>query len=116
MLLLAESRRETLSIGVFLIIIVVSIILYAAQVIADWTLVFPLILVLSGCWTLVLAGIRASNPQKYERGAFSTMGLGLLLIAVGGAWYLFAFNPLYSLALILLVLGALAIAAALRRK
>jgi hypothetical protein len=116
MLLLAESRREMLSIGVFLIIIVVSIILYAAQVIADWTLVFPLILVLSGCWTLVLAGIRASNPQKYERGAFSTMGLGLLLIAVGGAWYLFAFNPLYSLALILLVLGALAIAAALRRK
>jgi hypothetical protein len=113
---MAESRRETLSIGVFLIIIVVSIILYAAQVIADWTLVFPLILVLSGCWTLVLAGIRASNPQKYERGAFSTMGLGLLLIAVGGAWYLFAFNPLYSLALILLVLGALAIAAALRRK
>jgi hypothetical protein len=113
---MAESRRETLSIGVFLIIIVVAIMLYATQVITDWTLIFPLILVLSGCWTLVLAGIRASNPQKYERGAFSTMGLGLLLIAVGGAWYLFAFNPLYSLALILLVLGALAIAAALRRK
>jgi uncharacterized membrane protein HdeD (DUF308 family) len=90
--------------------------LYAAQVITDWTLIFPLILVISGCWTLVLAGIRASKPQKYERGAFSTMGLGLLLFAVGGAWYLFAFNPLYSLALILLVLGALAIAAALRRK
>jgi hypothetical protein len=115
-LLLAESRRETLSIGVFLIIIVVAIILYAAQLIADWTLIFPLILVLSGCWTLVLAGIRASNPPKYERGAFSTMGLGLLLITVGGAWYLFAVDPLYSLALILLVLGALAIAAALRRK
>jgi hypothetical protein len=115
-LLLAESRRETLSIGVFLIIIVVSIMLYAAQVITDWTLIIPVVLVLSGCWTLVLAGMRASNPQKYERGAFSTMGLGLLLIAVGGAWYLFAFNALYSLALILLVLGALAIAAALRRK
>ena len=90
--------------------------LYAAQVITDWTLIFPLILVFSGCWTLVLAGIRAANPQKYERGAFSTMGLGLLLIALGGAWYLFAFNPLYSLALILLVLSALAIAAALKRK
>jgi len=115
-LLLAESRRETLSIGVFLIIIVVAIMLYATQVVTDWTLIFPLILVLSGCWTLILAGIRASNPQKYERGAFSTMGLGLLLIGVGGAWYLFAVDPLYSLALILLVLGALAIAAALRRK
>ena len=113
---MAESRRETLSIGVFLIIIVVAIMLYAAQVITDWTLIFPLVLVLSGCWTLVLAGMRASNPQKYERGAFSTMGLGLLLISVGGAWYLFAFNPLYSLALVLLVFAALAIGAALRRK
>jgi hypothetical protein len=112
---MAESRRETLSIGVFLIIIVVSIVLVAAGLI-DWTLSVPVILVLSGCWALVLAGMRASNPQKYERGAFSTMGLGLLLIAVGGAWYLFAFNALYALALILLVLGALAIAAALRRK
>jgi hypothetical protein len=112
---MAESRRETLSIGVFLIIIVVAIILYVASLI-DWMLIFPLILVLSGCWTLVLAGMRAANPQKYERGAFSTVSLGLLLIAVGGAWYLFAFNPLYSLALVLLVLGALAIAAALRRK
>jgi hypothetical protein len=113
---MAESRRETLSIGVFLLLIVVAIILYAVQVITDWTLIIPVVLVLSGCWTLVLAGIRASNPQKYERSAFSTTGLGLLLIAVGGAWYLLAVDPLYSLALLLLVLSALAIAAALRRK
>jgi heme/copper-type cytochrome/quinol oxidase subunit 3 len=113
---MAESRREMLSIGVFLIIVVAAIVLYAAQVISDWTLIFPVILVLSGCWLLALAAMRASNQQKYERGAFSTMGLGLLLIAFGGAWYLFAFNSLYSLALILLVVGALAIAAALRRK
>jgi len=111
----SESRRQLLSIGVFLLIIVAVVLLFAVNIIG-WTLIIPLILVLSGCWTLVLAGIRASNPQKYERGAFSTIGLGLFMIAVGGAWYLFAFNPLYSLALILLVLGALAIAAALRRK
>ena len=113
---MAESSRDTLSIGVFLIIIVVAIVLYAAQVISDWTLIIPIVLMLSGCWTLVLAGVRASNSQKYERGAFSTMSLGLLLIAVGGAWYLFPVNVLYSLALVLLVFGALAIAAALRRK
>jgi hypothetical protein len=112
---MAESRRDTLSLGVFLIIIVVAILLYAASLI-DWTLIIPVILVLSGCWTLVLAGMRATNPQKYERGAFSTISLGLVLIAVGGAWYLFVIDPLYSLALILLVFGALAIAAALRRK
>lgn len=113
---MAEGSRETLSIGVFLIIIVVAIVLYVAQVITDWTLIIPIVLVLSGCWILILAGMRASNPQKYERGAFSTMSLGLLLIAVGGAWFLFSVNALLSLALVLLVFGALAIAAALRRK
>jgi hypothetical protein len=113
---MAESSRETLSIGVFLIIIAVVVVLYAAQVINDWTLIIPIVLMLSGCWTLVLAGMRVSNSQKYKRGAFSTMSLGLLLISVGGAWYLFPANPLYSLALVLLVFGALAIATALRRK
>jgi hypothetical protein len=113
---MTESNRETLSIGVFIVIIVLAIMLYAVHVITDWTLIIPLVLVLFGCWTLVLAGMRASNPQKYERGAFSTFSLGLLLIAVGGAWYLFPVNPLYSLALVLLVFGALAITTALRRK
>jgi uncharacterized membrane protein len=97
----SESRRQLLSIGVFLLIIVAVILLFATSIIA---------------WTLVIPGMRASNPQKYERGAFSTMGLGLLMIAVGGAWYLFGINWLYSLAVILLVLGALAMAAALKRK
>jgi len=113
---LVESGREILSIGVFLIIVVVAILIYAAQVITDWMLIFALVFVLFGCWTLVLAGMRASNPQKYERGAFSTLSLGFVLIALGGAWYLFAFNPLYSLAILLLVFASLAIAAALRRK
>jgi hypothetical protein len=113
---MAQSTRDLLSIGAFLIVIVVAILLYAANLIS-LGLVIPVILVLSGCFALVLAGIRASNPQKYERGAFSTMGLGLLLIAVGGGWFLFSVNlALYGLALILLVIAAIAIAAALRRK
>jgi hypothetical protein len=112
---MSESRRQLLSIGVFFLTIVVAILLFAAGFIG-WTLIIPVVLVLSGCWALVLAGIRASKPQKYERGTFSTMALGLCMIAVGGAWFLFAISWLYSLVLILLVLGALAIVAALRRK
>jgi hypothetical protein len=113
---MAQSNRDLLSIGAFLIVIVVAILLYAANLIS-LGLIVPVILVLSGCGALVLAGIRASNRQKYERGAFSTMGLGLLLIAVGGGWFLFSVNlALYGLALILLVIAAIAIAAALRRK
>ena len=111
------GNRGLLSIGIFLIILVVSIILYTPlDLITEWSLIPPLVLALYGCWTIVLAGIRASNPRKYERGPFSTFALGLILIAIGGAWFTYSIEPLYSLAIILLVLGALAIAAALKRK
>jgi O-antigen/teichoic acid export membrane protein len=115
---MAEGKRQLLSIGVFFIIIVVAILLVPA-IGLSWWLVVPVILVLAGLWTLALAAMRSSNPQKYERGAFSTLSLGLLMIAAGGAWYLLALdvsNWLYAVALILLMLGALAIAAASRRK
>jgi len=115
---MAEAeRRGILSIGVFLIILVISIILYAVALI-DWMSILPLILLLSGCWTMALAGMRASNPQKYERGPFSTLAWGLLMIALGGSWFLYTYtsNSLYALAVILLVFGVLAIVAALRRK
>ena len=112
---MAEDRRTLLSIGAFFIILVVSLLL-ALQVFNNWTLTFPLVLLLFGVWMLALAGMRGSSPGKYARSAFSTASLGLLLIAVGGAWYLFGINWLYSLVLILLVFGALAIAAALKRR
>jgi hypothetical protein len=112
---MSESSRQLLSIGVFFIAVVVGILLYAAGLIG-WTLIAPVVLLVFGCWMLALAGMRSSKPLKYERGGFGTAALGLCLIAVGGAWFLFAFNWLYSIVLILLVLGALAIAIALRRK
>ncbi len=112
---MSNSDRQLLSFGVFLIIIVVGILLAVAGAIT-WFLFVPVVLVLSGLWTLALAGLRTSKSQKYERGAFGTLSLGLLLIAVGGAWFLFSFNWLYSMVVILLVVAALAIAAALKRK
>ena len=111
-----NGNRGLLSIGIFLIILVVSIILCTPLDLIDWSLIPALILALYGCWTMALAGIRTSNPHKYERGPFSTFAMGLILIAVGGAWFMYSIEPLYSLATILLVLGVLAIAAALKRK
>jgi len=111
------QNRGLLSIGVFLIILVISILLYTPlELIKDWGLIPPLIIALYGCWTIFLAGMRASNPRKYERGAFSTLAWGLLLIAIGGAWFFIGVNWLYSLAIVLFVLGVLAIAAALRKR
>lgn len=112
---MSESSRQLLSIGIFFLTVVVAILLYAVGLIG-WTLIVPVVLVLSGLWALVLAGLRASKPVKYERGSFGTLALGLCLVAVGGAWFLFIINWLYSLIVILLVLAALAIAAALKRK
>jgi hypothetical protein len=114
---MSESSRQLLSIGVFFIAVVVAILLFTVGLIG-WTLIAPVVLVLYGCWVLSLAGMRANKPIKYERGFFGTMALGLCLIAVGGAWFVFAFTGSipYALVVLLLVLGALAIAAALKRK
>lgn len=112
---MAETRGALLSLGVFLIIVVAAILLFAVGVI-DWTLVIPFVLVLSGLLMLGLAAVRGSKTSKYAPSAFGTAGSGLVLVALGGAWYLFRFGLLYSLALVLLVLGALAIAAAVLNK
>ena len=112
---MSESNRNLLTIGVFILIVVVSIVLYVVGLI-DWTLIVPVVLLLSGLWLLALGAIRAGQPVKYERSAFGTIALGLVAIAVGGAWFLFGTNWLYSLILILVVVAGLAIAAALKRK
>jgi hypothetical protein len=112
---MAESRRQLLSIGAFFIILVVAILLFTTKIIT-LSLVVPVVLGLFGIWIIALGAIRSSNPQKYERSAFSTMAMGGCLIVLGAAWYLFSFGWLYSLALILLALGLIAIAAALRRR
>jgi hypothetical protein len=112
---MSESNRNLLTIGVFILTIVVAILLYVAQLI-DWTLIVPVVFLLSGLWILALGALRMSKAVKYERSSFSTMALGLVAIAVGGAWFLFSYNWLYSLVVILLVVAALAIAAAIKHK
>lgn len=112
---MSSSDRQLLSFGVFLIITVVGMLLALAGAIG-WDLFVPVVLVLCGLWAIALAGIRARKPQKYEQGAYGTIGIGLALIALGGAWYTFRFGWLYSVVIILLAVAALAIAAALRHK
>jgi hypothetical protein len=112
---MAESNQSVLSLGAFLVILVVAIVLLAIGII-DLFLFVPVILVLSGCLLLGLAAFKPSTTQKYAPSAFYLLSSGLLLIALGGAFYLLRFNFLYSIALVLLILGAVAIAAGLRRK
>ncbi len=113
---MSESRRQLLTIGVFFIIIVVGILLYPANVTHNWWYILQLIIVLFGVWMLVLAVMRAASPQKYERSSYSTVQMGVLLIAVGAAWFLWGYSWIYTVALLLLALGAIAIVSAMRRK
>ncbi len=71
---MSNSDRQLLSVGVFLIIIVVGILLAVAGVIS-WSLFVPVVMVLTGCWAIALGAMQAGKPQKYERGAFSTMAI-----------------------------------------
>jgi hypothetical protein len=112
---MSESRNQLLSIGAFFIILVVAILVVATRLL-NWIYLVPLVLGLFGLWLVALAALRSSNPQKYERSPFSTMAMGGCLIVLAAAWYVFYYGWLYSLALIFLALGILAIAAALRRR
>ncbi len=111
-----ENSRSLLSIGVFFITIVVALLLYLAAVVTDWLLIVPLVIIFNGLWFLVLAIIRVGSTGKYERSPFSTAAIGLVATAVGGAWFLFSYNWIYSLIVILLVVAGLAIAAAIQHK
>ena len=113
---MSKSNRNLLTIGVFFVIIVAAILLYPTNVTHNWAYILQLIIFLFGVWILILAAMRATSPQKYERSPYSTVQMGVLLMALGGAWFLWSYSWIYSIALLLLTLGAIAIASAVRRK
>ena len=110
-----SGRRQLLTIGVFFIIIVVAILLNPLGVVKNWWNVLQLIIVLFGVWMLVLAALRAQSTQKYERSPYSTVQMGVLLMAVGVAWFVWGYSWIYTVAVLLLALAAIAIASAMRR-
>ena len=108
-------QYELLSLGALLVIAAVLLAAYAAAAIKRSDEVIALIIALYGLWTMILAGIRVRNPEKYGRGAYSTLVMGVMLTALGGAWVLYieGTNIIITIALILVVIGILAVASAL---
>jgi len=107
-------QYELLSMGALLVIAAALLVVFSQGLIGIDE-VFALIIVLYGVWTMILAGIRVKNPEKYGRGAYSTLVMGVLLTAVGGAWefHIRFENIIITIALILVVIGILAVASAL---
>jgi len=105
-----------LTLGAFIIIVAVVVVAYAANLLVSWLETVPLIVALYGCWLIAESGIRTKNPSKYARSAFSLFGWGMLLAAIGFGldFNLRGMDLLYTLAVVLLLLGILAIVAALK--
>jgi len=108
-------QYELLSLGALLVTAAVLLVAFAAEVIKRLDEVLALIIALYGVWTMILAGIRVRNPERYGRGAYSTLVMGVMLTALGGAWVLYieGINIIITIALILVVIGILAVASAL---
>jgi len=109
---LARFHLGLLSFGVYLMIVAVWIAAFLLEIITAENIV-PLILLSSGIWTVVTAGLKAAKP---EEGAFSTFGWGMLFIVLGGSLYMvnMGMNPMYTIVFVLALIGALAVVTALR--
>lgn len=110
---MAKFQLGVLSLGVFLMIVAVWIAAWLLGVIVAANIV-PLVLLFSGVWIVVVAGLKATGPEK--EGAFSSFGWGTLFIVLGGSLYMInmGMEPLYTVVFVLILVGALAVATALR--
>jgi len=111
----AKKPFELLSIGVFIILIALSLAMFALGVIG-LVEVPSLVIALSGVWIMVLSGIQTGRTEKYGRSAFSTFSWGVLISVLGLAWFLYIRQILINFlpVIFLLALGTLIIVAALR--
>lgn len=111
---MSRAQQDLLTLGALIIIVAITILLGATFNI--WYEVIPLIIAFYGSWLIVVAGIRTRNTSKYERSPFSLFGWGICLAAVGFGldFALRGLNIIYTLVTVLLLLGALAVVAALK--
>ena len=111
---MARQQLDLLSFGVLVVIVAILLITFGQA--GQWDRMISLTIALVGVWIIATAGIRARNPSKYERGAYSTFVMGLLLLAVGGAWFINIVtngNLLLSIFVLLIVIALIAIGTAL---
>jgi len=113
-----------LSLGILILALAVSIAAFATNILVhvseniliQVSEIFSLTLVLFGLWIIILAGMRAANPEQYGGGAFNTFSGGILLTTLGIVWLLYVREmPInYLLLALLLVVGILVAVAGIR--
>ncbi len=115
---MSRGSSDILSFGVFILILAASIAAYAAGILLSVFEAFSLVMALFGVWIMALAGMRGGKEEKYVRGAFSVFSWGAIITAFGTVLFLYfrGLPPLYLLSALLLILGLLVLAAALRTR
>ena len=105
-----------LSLGILILVLAVSIAAFAANMLVNISEIFSLTFLLFGLWIIILAGIRATNPEEYGGGAFNTFSGGILTTTLGLVWLLYARALFvnYLLPAFLVVIGILVAIAGIR--
>ena len=105
-----------LSLGILILVLAVSAAAFAAKMLLDVFEIFSLTFILFGLWIIVLAGIRAANPEQYGGGAFNTFSGGVLITTLGVVWLLYVRELLveFLLPALLLVVAILVVVAGIR--
>jgi hypothetical protein len=113
---MAKRPVGVFSIGILILAVAVSATASVLKVLGGISEIFAFTLILFGLWILILATLRAANPNDYGGGAFNTFSGGILFTTIGGLWLLFVRDLLvgYLLPILLLVVGVLVAIAGIR--
>jgi hypothetical protein len=110
------GKLDIITIGVAILALGLSVVLHLFGFVTIWELV-PMFLTVISIWIIATAGMKAmSKTSPYERQPFSTAGLGLVVLAVGASWWLYArgIEPAYVVLTLTLIIGVLVIVAGIR--
>jgi hypothetical protein len=116
MILVPKRPLGVFSVGVLVVVLAISASLLAINILYNISEVFSLTLLFFGLWVMILAGIRASNPEIYGRGAFNIFSGGILISVFGVVWFLYLreWPTGYLLPVLLAVIGILVAVAGIR--
>lgn len=102
--------------GILILVLAMSAVAFAANLLADVFEIFSLTLILFGLWIVVLAGIRMIDSEQDSRGAFNTFSGGVLIATLGVVWTLYIREVFaeYLFPALLLVIGILVAVAGIK--
>ncbi len=107
---------DIVTVGVAILALGLSVVVLLFNFISIWELV-PMFLTIIGSWIIATAGIKVmSKISPYERQPFSMAGLGLVVLAIGASWWLYArgVELVYVILTLTLIIGILVIVAGVR--